>query len=57
MKEEDYRIKMIGDDFEFLPEGKEIQTDYERLLNNIRKREKILSDQQKIKPSKKSWGI
>ena len=54
MKDDDYRIKMIGDDFEFLPdEEKKFKLTYERLLNNIKKREKkILSDQEKIKTLK-----
>ena len=54
MKDEDYRIKKVGDDFEFLPEEeKKFKLNYERLLNNIKRREnKILSDQEKIKTLK-----
>ena len=44
MKDEDYRIKMIGEDFEFLPEEeKKFKLTYERLLNNIKRREKKMN--------------
>ena len=50
----DYRIKKVGDGWDFLPkkERKE-KSDYERLLNNISRREKkIESDLSKIKKLK-----
>lgn len=55
MKNEDYRIKFVGDEWYFLPEEERLfKLGYERLYNNILKREKkILSDQEKIKKLKK----
>ena len=49
----DYRIKKVGDEWEFLPKKeRDEKREYERLLNNINKREKkIISDQEKIKTS------
>lgn len=54
MKDEDYRIKKVGDDWMFLPEEEwTFKKGYERLLTNIKKREKkIESDQEKIKTLK-----
>lgn len=54
MKDEDYRIKKVGDDWMFLPEEEwNFKKGYERLLTNIKKREKkIESDQEKIKTLK-----
>ncbi|MCX2718914.1 hypothetical protein [Lentiprolixibacter aurantiacus] len=55
MKEEDYKLKFIGDDWVFLPQqevNKKFQ--YDKLLYNIRRREKkIQSDLEKIKILKK----
>jgi hypothetical protein len=50
----DYRIKKVGDEWEFLPKKeRDEKREYERLLNNINKREKkIISDQEKIKTLK-----
>lgn len=51
----DYRIKKVGDDWEFLPKKeRDEKREYERLLNKINKREKkIESDRVKIKELKK----
>lgn len=50
----DYRIKKVGDSWEFLPEKeRKEKSDYERLLNNINRREKkIESDLGKVKKLK-----
>ena len=55
MKEDDYRIKKVGDDWMFIPKKeRDEKREYERLLNHIRKREKkIESDLEKIKELKK----
>ena len=51
----DYRIKKVGDDWEFLPKKeRDEKREYERLLNKINQREKkIESDLVKIKKLKK----
>ena len=51
----DYRIKKVGDDWEFLPKKeRDEKREYERLLNKINQREKkIESDLEKIKELKK----
>ena len=51
----DYRINKIGDGWKFLPEKeKKEKLDYERLFNNITRREKkIQSDLIKIKKLKR----
>ena len=55
MKEDDYRIKKVGDDWPFIPKKeRDEKREYENLTIRIKQREKkILSDIDKIKELKK----
>lgn len=57
----DYRIKKVGDGWEFLPEKERKEKfDYERLLNNIKRREKRIENEteklKKLKNELREWN-